>query len=81
MKKKPAKKNTVRGITRDPLLDKTLDLIENEGVTKAYISQKSGLAVTTLSNWMKGKTRRPQSVSLQFALSSIGYELTVRRKK
>jgi transcriptional regulator with XRE-family HTH domain len=74
----PAK--TVRGLTRDPLLEKTLTLIENEEVTVSFIANKSGLSGSTLRNWMKGKTRRPQSVSLQFALNTIGYELGIKKK-
>lgn len=60
---------------RDPLLNEVLKALENEPIAK--VSRKTGIAPTTLRNWWKGKTRRPQAITMNFALRSVGKKFMI----
>ena len=64
----------------DPLLVETVALLSRGNMPKAAIARKSGLSESTIRNWMGGKTRRPQSISLQFALQAAGYKLVIMKE-
>lgn len=66
---------------KDPLLIQLINLIDESGFTVNYISEKSGVAAGTIHNWIAGKTKRPQNVTLESVLNAIGYERRVVRQQ
>lgn len=64
---------------RDPLLIQTLEIIST--MPTEQVAFRSGLAASTIRNWKSGKTSRPQSISLQFALRAAGYNLAIVKDK
>lgn len=64
---------------RDPILDLVNGLIKDSKMSFEQISNRCGVSKSTLWNWDRGKTKRPQAVTIKFVLNAIGYELTVRR--
>jgi hypothetical protein len=73
------RETTVRGIVRDPTLDQVLKLMDQGHHSAKYLSEKSGVAATTIYNWRHGKTRRPQNVTMDFVLRAMGYKRTITR--
>lgn len=69
--------NFYRFTTYDPILSKTVALIEDRissGKTKSYkaFSEDSGVSSTTLSNWKKRKVRRPNFSSVAAVWAAAG---------
>jgi len=64
---------------RDPILDLVNHLVQQSPMTYTQISVSCGVSQSTLRNWDRGKTKRPQAVTVKFVLRAIGYELAVRR--
>lgn len=60
--------------TKDPVVDQLRTMVKasKEGYTS--ISNKSGVSTTTLYNWFHGKTRRPQSASIEAVGRALGYK-------
>lgn len=59
--------------TKDPVIDELRTLIADEGARYSEVHEASGVATTTLYNWFKGPTMRPQSASIEAVGRSIGY--------
>lgn len=60
---------------RDPMLDDLLNLLSADRRSNFAKANVSGLSPSTLKNWESGKTRHPQSVSVQMAYRMLGYRL------
>lgn len=67
-----------RRTTHDPLLEQVLDHLH--GKSAADIARKTGISTSTLRAWRSGKTRRPQSVTMSFALRAVGMRLGIVEK-
>ena len=67
---------TYNFIDKNPVIDKTRTIIQDEGLIKrlGIVHELSGVSVTTLSNWFNGKTRSPQHATIVAVTSSLGYE-------
>lgn len=66
-------------VDKDPVIDKMRGAVN--GYKYSEISEKSGVSVTTLHNWFKGNTRRPQYATVVAVMRSLGYkEQFIRRK-
>lgn len=63
-----------RGLDKDPVLIQVINLVEESPMTLAAIANKSGVAESTIRNWIGGHTRRPQNITMEFVLRAIGYE-------
>lgn len=59
----------------DPMLDDIVLLLQKDNRSTYAKANVSGLSSSTLNNWVKGRVRHPQSVSLQMAYRMLGYEL------
>lgn len=59
---------------KDPAIDELATCMKDSGMTYQNISDKSGVSVRTLFNWFEGKTRRPQSATLEAAGRAMGYK-------
>lgn len=60
---------------RDPMLHDLLELLRADRRSRFAKANVSGLSPSTLKNWEMGKTRHPQSTSVQMAYKMLGYEL------
>ena len=68
-----------RFIDKDPMIDLVCHLIEKDGRKYSELAEKSGVAATTMRNWDKGKTRRPQNITIRAVLRTVGYDIGVHR--
>jgi len=59
---------------KDPVIDETRTLVQDSGSSYAEISKDSGVSVTTLYAWFHGKTKRPQSASIEAVGRALGYK-------
>jgi hypothetical protein len=66
-------------IDKDPIIDEIRTKIQDSGATYKWISEGSGVNVATISNWLDGKTRKPQAATINAVLRSIGYKLEIVR--
>lgn len=57
----------------DPAIDQVLELLESSDMKFGQASDESGVAVSTIRNWSKGKTRRPQSITIEAVGRAAGY--------
>lgn len=57
----------------DPVIDQVLELLENSSMKFTQASDVSGVASSTIRNWSKGKTRRPQSTTIEAVGRAAGY--------
>src|SRR5262245_42660378 len=61
----------------DPVLDRIDTILDDEGLNANKAAQLSGLAQTTIRNWILRKTRRPQVASVMNLLRSCGYDMQI----
>lgn len=61
----------------DPMLAEVLATLGD--TPTGVLAARSGLARSTIENWKAGRTRHPQSISLQFALRAAGFRLKIVR--
>ena len=59
----------------DPVIDKISTIIEDENVSIGKVSALSGVSSTTLYNWDKRKTKRPQFCCVMAVARSLGYDV------
>lgn len=72
---------------RDPDMEELCDLIEKSGLSVGDIiervldqsSNRVSISYTTISNWLSGKTRRPQNFTMTWVARALGYERKWRR--
>ncbi len=58
---------------KDPVIDELRTLVADSGYSYAEIASESGLSRSTIHAWFHGKTRRPQSPSIEAAGRALGY--------
>jgi len=61
---------------KDPVIDELRTIIDDEKARTSEIVKSSGVSYSTLYNWFKGKTKRPQSASIEAVGRSLGYKRT-----
>jgi len=59
----------------DPTLADVLNRISD--LTPRQIEIRSGVSTQTIRNWRNGRTRRPQNITLEFALRAAGYKRVI----
>jgi hypothetical protein len=59
----------------DPFMDDIVNRLSGDKRSQFQMADQSGLSPTTISNWMKGKVKRPQATSLVMAYRMLGFEL------
>lgn len=64
---------TVRWKDRDPAVDAIQTILEDEHLNSNQAHEISGLAAATINNWLSGKTKKPQNITLAALSSSLGY--------
>lgn len=65
---------TYRWIDKDPIIDEISELIRKDGRSIPDIAEAAYLSPVTLYNWIYGKTRKPNNVSIDFTLRALGFE-------
>lgn len=75
------KRRTLREIYKsmhyDPARDQVVKLLAESGLSVKGISFRTGVSESTLRNWAKGKTKRPQKITMDFALRVTGHEFKI----
>ena len=68
--------------THDPVLDQLDTLIQDSDLSHTRIAATSGVSTTTLSNWRKRKTKRPQFCTIVAVARALGadVQLTANNK-
>lgn len=75
----------IREVNVDPVLATFFRELDNRDISLAYVARKSGIALGTLYKWRKtaegnaGGTRRPQHLTIKFALNCIGIKMQLVR--
>lgn len=64
-------------IDRDPIIDEIRTVYQDSGANYKWVSEHSGVATATLSNWFNGQTRRPQAATINAVLRTLGFKLGV----
>ena len=68
-----------RFIDKDPVIDVIRTAFQKKGnLSHGHIlkvSYDSGVSSSAISEWLFGKTRRPQSLSTRFVLETLGVEI------
>jgi hypothetical protein len=64
---------------KDPIIDRIRTLMEDEGVNANQVHVASGVAATTIYNWLDGPTRRPQYATTVAVIRSMGYDFAIVR--
>jgi hypothetical protein len=68
-----------KGLEFEPLMLQAALLLQKRDVSLAVLSNRCGVTQTTMRNWMKRKTRRPNASTLRFVLRSLGYNLKITK--
>lgn len=63
-----------RRTIRDPDLVETIKAIRASGLTIRGVSYATGISESCLRNWLSGKTKRPQNITITFVLRACGFE-------
>jgi transcriptional regulator with XRE-family HTH domain len=64
-------------VDKDPIIDYIRTIVQNGDLTMREISDSSGVNVNTISNWLYGKTKRPQAASINAVLRVLQYQLSI----
>lgn len=62
---------------KDPIIDKMRTIIQDEGEKYSHVSERSGLAKSTIYNWFHGETKRPQFASVMAFCRGVGYDVSL----
>jgi len=62
---------------QDPVVDRIRTCMEDTGYDTPRVARDSGVSYTTISNWMKGETMRPQYATVCAAIRAMGYDFAV----
>ena len=63
----------------DPILTFLRADITDSGWPLSYLSQRSGVSASTLSNWMNGKTKHPANQTVDAVLTALGWNRTLTK--
>lgn len=58
---------------KDPAIDIVRTLVQDSGMSAKRLQDESGVPASTVRNWFKGPTRRPQFATLQAVARSTGH--------
>lgn len=64
-------------VDKDPIIDEIRSIYQDSGANYKWISERSGVAPATPTNWFSGETKRPQAATINAVLRSLGYKLGV----
>jgi DNA-binding phage protein len=62
-------------IEKDPIIDKLRTVVSDQHAKYSTIEKDSGVSSTTLHNWFKGDTKRPQFATVMAVARALGHDL------
>ena len=65
---------TYRFRDKDPVIDQLRTIKGDVKISTGELSAKSNVSTSTINNWFKGNTRRPQSATVEAVGRAMGYE-------
>jgi len=68
---------------KDPVIDVVHTMLDEAGMNYAEASKVSGVAASTIYQWIEGKTLRPKYCTIAAVAGALGYEqrfVRVRRQ-
>jgi transcriptional regulator with XRE-family HTH domain len=68
-------------INKDPVVDRLRTIIADEGMKYKEIHEASGVSMTTMWGWFKGKTRRPTHAAVAAVAATMGYSFALTKRK
>ncbi len=77
MNKRRTLSEIYKDLSHDPARDQVNQLVMTSSLTVKAIANKSGVSETTLRNWLKKITKKPQKITMDFVLRSIGHEFKI----
>lgn len=57
----------------DPAIEQVIELMDGSSMKASQASDLSGVSTSTIRNWVKGKTRRPQNATIEAVGRAAGY--------
>jgi hypothetical protein len=66
-----------RHIDKDPMMLDVLQAIRESGLSFEQIEKATGVTAATLKRWDTGTTRKPQRLTMEFALKAIGKRMGI----
>ncbi|HEY2210293.1 MAG TPA: hypothetical protein VGH62_01495 [Bradyrhizobium sp.] len=60
-------------VNKDPVIDGIRTMIQDEGLKQNQVHVLSGVAATTLHNWLDGPTQQPRFSTIAAVAASMGY--------
>lgn len=74
---------TYQFVDKDPVIDQIKTMLEDNGLLQKQkiVHELSGVSQSTLHNWFKGGTKRPQHATIAAVSSSLGYEMEFRKAR
>lgn len=61
-------------VNKDPVIDEMRPLVKHSKKSYKTLSEDSGVSIGTINGWFNGKTRRPQSASIEAVGRALGYK-------
>ena len=77
----PSYASAYRRTAHDPDLGEALHCMEQSGLSVKGVAFRTGISESCLRNWMRGKTKRPQNITISFVLRACGFERRIVRIK
>lgn len=62
----------------DPILDSVDTMIDDVGIKRSKLATDSHVSATTLNNWHKRKTKRPQFATVMAVVRACGGDLVLQ---
>jgi transcriptional regulator with XRE-family HTH domain len=66
---------------KDPVIDELRTIIKDQDVSYQFVSDLSGVSVSTLQGWFNGVVRRPQHATIKAVAIALDHEYVLRPKK
>lgn len=67
-------------VDKDPAIDKLRTVMQDEHLDSKRLAILSNVGKSTIDNWMDGKTRRPQHITLAAAAAAMGFGWELQRE-
>jgi transcriptional regulator with XRE-family HTH domain len=64
-------------LDKDPIIDLIRTLVQQSHYSLKKIAEDSGVNQNTISNWLYGKTKRPQAAGINAVLRTLDYKLDI----
>lgn len=68
-------------VDKDPIIDRMRTIVDDESDSYKDVHLRSGVSTSTLHNWFKGGTKRPQFATIMAVARSLGYDMNLTKMK